>query len=464
MILYVFSTLVLSVIFMFVIGSWWDGNAPFKIYLATLAVIATTMLSSTLMISIYPILSVLSGRNRRGSGFDNLSWSRDVSVGLSTPAAVLSGYTVTFANQAILSELGMLGMSDQIIGMPFTNLVHPVDHQQLAALIAGTSQDGDQPGVTKLRIIHSDGTILPVQASLSPLREGGAPDLNLLQLAPLLAREQNNANFDDHINYHLLIDQIEQIVFQVSATREIIFLNPSWEHLLDHQVEDSLHKPLLAFIHPEDKPLVDAHLNSLMRGKRTSCQFETRLIAKNGNSHWVELRAKNTSPHKGERSSVIGTLTDISRMKTTESSLRANRRSLSTLLSNIPGMVYRCKNDKNWTFEFVSDGCLEVTGYEPYEMIENPNFSYTMTIHPDDRQRTWECAQQQIDKQEKFQLIYRLISRSGNIKWVWEQGRGIYSSAGELLALEGFITDLAQDDGYNTILQQLLPQTNLNLE
>lgn len=446
---------------MLVIGSWWDGNAPFKIYLSTLAIISITLLSSTLMITIYPILSARSVRKRKESGFDNLSWSRDVSIGLSTPAAVLNGYIVTFANQSFLSELGMLGKSDQIIGMPFTNLVHPADHQQLATLIAGTSQNSDQHGMTKLRVIHSDGTILPLQASLSPLREGGDPNHNLLQLAPSLVREQTNADFDDHVNYHLLVDQIEQIVFQVNAGGEIIFLNPSWEHLLDHKVQDCLHKPLLAFIHPEDKPLVDAHLNSLMQGKRTSCQFETRLIAKNGDSHWVELRAKNTSPHKGERSSVIGTLTDISRMKMTEGSLRANRRSLSTLLSNIPGMVYRCKNDKNWTFEFVSDGCLEVTGYEPYEMIENPNFSYTMIIHPEDRLRTWDLAQQQISKQEKFQLIYRLISRSGNIKWVWEQGRGIYSSAGELLALEGFITDLTQDENYNMILQQLLPQTNL---
>lgn len=459
MILYVFSTLVLSAIFMLVIGSWWDGDAPFKIYLVTLAVISITVLSSILMITIYPILSVLPGPRRKESDFDALAWSRDVSVGLSTPAAVLHGYIVTFANQAILSEFGMLGMSDQIIGMPFTNLVHPADHQKLAALIAGTSQDGDQPSLTKLRIIHSDGTILPVQASLSPLHESGDSGLNLLQLAPSLTRKQNDA-FDDHINYPLLINQIEQIVFQVSAAREIIFINPSWEHLLDHKVQDSLHKPLLAFIHPEDKPLVDAHLNALTRGNRTSCQFETRLIAKNGDSHWVELRARNTSPHKGEQSSVIGTLTDISRMKMTESSLRANRRSLSTLLSNVPGMIYRCKNDKNWTFEFVSDGCLDVTGYEPYEMIENPNFSYTMIIHPEDRERTWDCAQQQIAKQEKFQLIYRLIRRSGHVKWVWEQGRGIYSSAGELLALEGFITDLTPPDAdNNTVLQQLLPQT-----
>lgn len=459
--LYVFSTLVLSLIFMLVIGTWWDGNASFKFYLFALAAVSTTMLSGILMIAIYPALGARTSKIRKRSSFDTVTWGRDVSRNLSTPAAVLDGYTVAFANKAFLNELGMLHMSDQLIGMPLTNLVHPTDHQHLAKLIAGTSQEGTQSGTIKLRILHSDGTILPVQASLSPLREDGNANLNLLQFAPESSLEPSKQNFDDQFNYHLLIDQIEQIVFQVNASREIIFLNPSWERLLDHKPEDSLNKPLLSFIHPEDRPLLEAHLNSLTQGKRQTCQFESRLIAKNGDSHWFELRAKNNSTYKGERSSVIGTLTDISRMKMIESSLRANRRSLSTLLSNIPGMVYRCKNDKNWTFEFVSDGCLEVTGYEPYEMVENPNFSYTMIIHQDDRPRTWDCVQQQIAKQEKFQVIYRIISRSGTVKWVWEQGKGVYSSAGELLALEGFITDLSPNADDGMIFSQLLPQTDL---
>lgn len=440
---------------MLVLGTWWEGSAPLKIYLSALAVILTTIMSGILMIAIYPILDVRSDRNRRGTGPDSLTWGRDVSSNLSTPAAVLDGYNVAFANKAFLNELGMLGMSDQLVGMPFTNLVHPADHQPLARLIAGSSQEGASDDTIKLRILHSDGTTLPVQVSLSPLREGGNRHLNLLQFAPASPLEPRSAG---QYNYHLLIDQIEQIVFQINAAQEIIFLNPSWEHLLDHKVEDSLNKPLLAYIHPEDRPSVEAHLNSLTQGKRSTCQLSARLIGKNGDSHWVELRAKNTSPHKGERSSVIGTLTDINRMKQTESTLRANRHSLSMLLSNVPGMVYRCKNDKNWTFEFVSDGSLDVTGYEPYEMVNNPNFSYTQIIHPDDRARTWDICQSQVAKQEKFQFIYRITTRSGIVKYVWEQGKGVFSSTGDLLALEGFITDLGTYDNNGSMphLQQLI--------
>ena len=462
--LYVFSMVVLSLVFMMVFGVWWDGSAPFKVHLASLVVAMTVILSGILMIALYPILTARSPSGLQKKSFDSVTWGRDISSNLSTPAAVLDGYNLIFANRAFLAELGMSGMRDQVIGMPLTNVVHPGDHLSLAKFIAGTAHDDNHNETISVRILCSDGTTLPVHMSLSPLHEETDSTLYLLQFSSTSTKTAAVSNLGEQSDYRLLIDRIEQIVFQVNANREIIFLNPSWEHLLDYSIKDSLNKPLISFIHPEDKPMVEARINSLAQGKRSSCHLETRLIARSGDSFWVELRAKATSSYKGERTSVIGTLTDINRMKSTEASLRANRRSLSTLLSNIPGMVYRCKNDRNWSFEFASDGCLEVTGYEPYEMVNSPNFSFIQIIHPDDRALAWEIVQKQVSRQQKFQLVYRLITRSGRVKWVWEQGKGVFSSSGELLALEGFITDIANEGDQETMMafQKLFAEADLS--
>lgn len=462
--LYVFSTVVLSFISMLVFGAWWSSSAPFKIHLASLAVAMTVILSCILIITIYPILIARTSSSLKKRSSDIVTWGSEISGNLTTPAAVLDGYNLTFVNKAFLVELGMSGMSDQIVGMPLTNLVHPSNHLDLAKFIARTAQDHQYNETIKLRILHSDGTTLSAQMSLSPLLENGNSGLNLLQFSSSSSQRAAVTQLHAQSDYHLLINQIEQIVFQVNVNNEIIFLNHSWEDLLDHPIKDSLNKPLTSFIHPEDKPMVESSINSLAHGKGSGCHLETRLITKDGGFFWVELRAKPTSSLKGERSSVIGTLTDISRMKSMDATLRANRRSLSTLLSNIPGMVYRCKNDRNWSFEFASDSCFDVTGYEPYEMINSPIFSYTNIIHPDDQVRTWEYVQQQVSRQQKFQMIYRIITRSGNVKWVWEQGKGVFSSTGELLALEGFITDIADDVDHDMLinLQALFSQLDLS--
>src|SRR5205807_4874176 len=73
--------------------------------------------------------------------------------------------------------------------------------------------------------------------------------------------------------------------------------------------------------------------------------------------------------------------------------LTESRRVLDTLVSNLPGMVYRCRNDPQWTMEIVSDGCLELTGYARADLLFNRAVSYADLIHPADRDTVWSAVQ-----------------------------------------------------------------------
>ena len=55
------------------------------------------------------------------------------------------------------------------------------------------------------------------------------------------------------------------------------------------------------------------------------------------------------------------------------------------LFSNLPGFVYRCKYDENWTMQFISEGCKKTTGYLPEELINNELISYGKIILEEDR-------------------------------------------------------------------------------
>jgi diguanylate cyclase (GGDEF)-like protein/PAS domain S-box-containing protein len=124
--------------------------------------------------------------------------------------------------------------------------------------------------------------------------------------------------------------------------------------------------------------------------------------------------------------------------------LLESQRSYATLLANLPGVVYRCRNDPDWTIEFISDGARALTGYAPDEFAQPGRKKFADLIHADDRDKVWHDVQAALSENRPFQMLYRIVSRDGQIKWVWEQGQGICGSTGELQALEGFINDVTE--------------------
>ncbi len=112
------------------------------------------------------------------------------------------------------------------------------------------------------------------------------------------------------------------------------------------------------------------------------------------------------------------------------------------LIHNLPGMVYRCRNDAQWTMDYLSDGCLALTGYPPEALIGNRQTSYGELIVPADRDRVWSTIQDALKHQRRFQMEYRIQKADGTFAVVWEQGVGVFNPMKQLIALEGFILDV----------------------
>ncbi|MEO6666201.1 MAG: PAS domain-containing protein, partial [Nitrospiria bacterium] len=134
---------------------------------------------------------------------------------------------------------------------------------------------------------------------------------------------------------------------------------------------------------------------------------------------------------------------DISERKRADEGLREAERRLTTLISNLPGVAYRCCNDRDYTMDFISDGVRALTGYSPADFIER-KVSFGALIHPDDQKPVWNSIQTALQDNQPYKLVYRFRTASGEEKWFWEQGRGIVASSGDLVFLEGFITDITE--------------------
>jgi PAS domain S-box-containing protein len=155
---------------------------------------------------------------------------------------------------------------------------------------------------------------------------------------------------------------------------------------------------------------------------------------------------------------------ELQERERTETALRESQRMLSTLMSNLPGMAYRCHNDEHWTMEFISEGSTALTGYAPEDLVENKNISYNELILPEDRNNVRMKIVQALQKGTSFQLTYRIVTAEGERRWVWEQGRGIPTDdSGDVQFLEGFITDITDrkqaERDREAVLRQLEEQT-----
>jgi PAS domain S-box-containing protein len=124
--------------------------------------------------------------------------------------------------------------------------------------------------------------------------------------------------------------------------------------------------------------------------------------------------------------------------------LHESQRFLATLMNNLPGMVYRCRPGHVRPLEFVSEGIARLTGFPAESSVGDHALEFAFLLHPDDRERVAEQIRQAVESRNSFSVRYRLKTMNGELRWVLDTGRGVYGRNGEVLAIEGYVTDVTE--------------------
>jgi len=133
----------------------------------------------------------------------------------------------------------------------------------------------------------------------------------------------------------------------------------------------------------------------------------------------------------------------IQELRAVNSDLHSEKVRYKSLVDKIPSIVYRCKNDKNWTMVYLSDVFEDVTGYEATAVINNKDISFLDLIHPSDREIVYQNIQAAFKSKKMFEVIYRIKHKNGSFKWVLERGQGL-NDGSNVAMLEGVITDISE--------------------
>ncbi|MFZ7126062.1 MAG: sigma-54 interaction domain-containing protein [Desulfobacterales bacterium] len=114
----------------------------------------------------------------------------------------------------------------------------------------------------------------------------------------------------------------------------------------------------------------------------------------------------------------------------------------NSMIDNLPGMVFRCSNDKDLTFEYVSRGSIDLLGYEPAQLVGNTAFR--KLVHKEDQPGNKAVLKGISHDKPRYEMVYRMRTAANQDKWVKEEGLAIFSEEGDFIAIEGILTDITE--------------------
>jgi PAS domain S-box-containing protein len=260
---------------------------------------------------------------------------------------------------------------------------------------------------------------------------------------------------DKDARFKALAANIPGVVFRslIDDDWTELFISDGIEQLTGYPARDFVGnrvRSCTSVIHPDDRALCERVTREAVANHR-SFDLEYRVLHKDGSVRWASERTQPVYDDAGQPLYIDGVIFDITERKKAEAALAASHAELRrreaefrALLSNIPGTVYRCRNDAQWTPIFLSGNVEVVSGYTAQEFINGQAPSFPNLVHADDLAAVEQAVAAALASHSSYEIEYRLIGRDGVFRWVQERGRGIHDEDGRLLHLDGCIFDVTE--------------------
>ncbi len=366
----------------------------------------------------------------------------------------------TFTNPKLQEYTGY-GPSE-LLKLDPSSLIHEDDRPQFRRLLESIHSISTKGKPLEMRLLRKGGGITWVMITATSIfyQHKQAALLNLMDVTEL---KETRRKIDEILSMqNSILEAIPHAVIGLDD-RKIMFANHAVHSVFGWNPEELIGKSMRVLFHSQREYQNEGDkFYTALKNKRThSMEFTYR----HRDGHDVEcLTSVSRIDGDKDDTRIVATHTDITEKKHAEEIIRESQRAMSTLMGNLPGMAYRCRCDRDWSMEFVSEGSLSLTGYRPSEIMGDSLVSYGKLIHPRDREMVWQTVMKSVKKKEHYQLVYRIIRADKKIRWVWERGLGIYSPTGELLALEGFIADMTEQKHAEEQLEHSRKQLSIHAD
>jgi len=218
--------------------------------------------------------------------------------------------------------------------------------------------------------------------------------------------------------------------------KDYIFLkvNNKFEELTDLKREEVINKKatdVLNNIVNDDFNWIQLYGEVALTGKSIKFQEYSGPLGR-----WYEVKAY--SKEKGYFTTIFN---DITERKLKEKELKEKTEKLDSIYNNLDDIIWSI----SWPdlhVKFVSRAVKDICGYTRDKFKEDPLFIIKIT-HPDDI-AVQEETLRKLEEKGYAEREFRVITKEGNIKWIYDKGKMIYDENNNPVRIEGIMRDITE--------------------
>ncbi len=243
---------------------------------------------------------------------------------------------------------------------------------------------------------------------------------------------------DSEERHRAVLDNVQEVIFQLTADGAWTFLNGAWTMLSGHSVAQTLGRGFLAYFHPDDREKCRAVLDAIDAGGDQHYQCSVRLTRDDGAYRWVHINLCRGAVSATDEHQIVGTIVDISDRVRAEKALRESEQRYALALD--------AASDGMWFHDLLSDRISfskhwkEMLGYSADEMQNNVE-TVMKLIHPADITRYKVALQAHLEREVPMALEVRLRPKDGEYRWFNLRGQAVWDDRGVALHMAGAATD-----------------------
>jgi PAS domain S-box-containing protein len=252
----------------------------------------------------------------------------------------------------------------------------------------------------------------------------------------------------------VFLKEFPDLIFIIDREGKFLDFFVSDEKLLAVPADSILGNKLSDVFPREHAEEVMRHLTEELKvGKGTIFEFKQML---NNSPRYFKANLVREDDHSV--TAFIRDVTEIRKIQLKEEehhrAVEESERRFRLLADHLPGAVYLCNNDADFSMIYLNDKVFEITGYEPDKFISK-EINFPDIYHPEDLEHIYRIVGDSLRTKKSFHLEYRIKHKSGTVKWIEEIGTGVYDTEGALICLEGYLQDItARKVSEQKILQQ----------